>query len=114
MEDKNKNTNEQEQKKFPAWKKIACWSSVTSDVSENLWFFGMVRKWKNFKPSEPLLSVARAVVLADDGDAESIDILNWIEQTYGSETLLIVQRDAAKFLAGVANLPAEDRKELDF
>lgn len=108
------NTNEQEQKKIPAWKKIACWSSVTSDISENLWFFGMLRKWKRFNPEEPLLSIARAVVLADDGDEESVDILNWIENTYGAETLLIVQRDVAKFLAGLANLPAEQRKELDF
>lgn len=112
MEDNN--TNEQEQKKIPAWKKIACWSSVTSDVSENIWFFGMVRKWKRFNPEEPLLSIARAVVLADDGDEESVDILTWIDETYGSETLLIVQRDAAKFLSGLANLPAEQRKELDF
>lgn len=112
MEDNN--TNEQEQKKIPAWKKIGCWSIVTSDVSENLWFFGMVRKWKNFKPSEPLLSIARAVVLANDLDEESIDILTWIDETYGHETLLIVHRDVAKFLAGVAKLPAEDRKELDF
>lgn len=112
MEDNN--TNEQEQKKIPAWKKIGCWSSVTSDVSENLWFFGMVRKWKRFNPEEPLLSIARAVILADDGDAESVDILTWIDETYGSETLLIVQRDVAKFLAGLANLPAEQRKELDF
>lgn len=110
----NNNTNEQEQKKIPAWKKIACWSAVTSDISENIWFFGMVRKWKRFNPEESLLSIARAVVLADDGDAESEDILKWIEQSYGSEKLLIVQRDVAKLLEEVANLPAEQRKELDF